>query len=93
MIMKKNEICKRISEIILQNTVMSAVCSEMNDDTDLVTDLGYDSVTTIAVISELENEFGIEFEVEELISDTISKYGSLCNVVLEKLESKGEISK
>ena len=91
--MKKNEICKRISEIILQNTVMSAVCSEMNDDTDLVTDLGYDSVTTIAVISELENEFGIEFEVEELISDTISKYGSLCNVVLEKLESKGEISK
>ena len=72
---------------------MSAVCSEMNDDTDLVTDLGYDSVTTIAVISELENEFGIEFEVEELISDTISKYGSLCNVVLEKLESKGEIYK
>lgn len=90
--MRRNEIESRISEIILENTVMSSVYSKLNYDTDIVTDLGYDSVTTIAVISELENEFNIEFEVEELISDTISKYGRICDAVVAKIKNKGELS-
>jgi acyl carrier protein len=46
-----------------------------------------DSMTVVAVIITLEEEFDIEFEDDEITADSFATLGDLVNLVEQKLES------
>lgn len=60
---------------------------EINENTILTTDLGFDSVHIIELIVEIENEFNIEIDNDDLDIDNITVYGRLYNMIREKINS------
>lgn len=56
---------------------------DITDDTDLITDLSYNSVSAIKLVVDIEQEFDIEFPDELLIFEKLRKFPTLYNTVLE----------
>ena len=51
-------------------------------------DLQYDSVQWITLIVELEEKFGIEFEDELLLMESLQTYGQLKNTLSDMLKKE-----
>lgn len=56
----------------------------INDETDIIDDLGFNSITIIKLIIELEVLFGISFDNDYIDIEEISKIKQLVNYVCEK---------
>ena len=56
-------------------------------ETRLVENLGFDSISIMQLIVEIENQFGIIFEYNDLNFDTINKYCNLIMYILCKLDT------
>ena len=57
----------------------------MGEQTNLVADLGLDSVGILQVVLGVEKEFGISIQNHELDSELLSKMGKLVGMIEEKL--------
>lgn len=67
---------KKIKSIIIKHMPYPIPDSEINSETDLVDDLGFDSISFFAFLLDLEEEFEISFlcfEIETLILKNIVK--------------------
>jgi acyl carrier protein len=58
---------------------------KINSQTNLITDLGLDSIGVLQLILGIEKEFGISIENHELDSETFSTIGNLVTVIEKKL--------
>ncbi|MCM3135791.1 acyl carrier protein [Paenibacillus polysaccharolyticus] len=58
---------------------------QINEDSDLIQELAYDSMNFIQLIAELEMEFDIEIDETEIDLVNLSKYKSLVELVISKL--------
>jgi len=58
---------------------------KINSQTNLITDLGLDSIGVLQLIFGIEKEFGISIENHELDSETFSTIGNLVTVIEKKL--------
>ncbi|QJC53253.1 acyl carrier protein [Paenibacillus albicereus] len=56
----------RIRDLILRNETVKAAREEIGPDTDLIHDLGLDSIAIVHLLADLEVEFGITIDVEEI---------------------------
>lgn len=56
MIMKKEILFHMILELAPDDVV-----KEINDDTDLIADLKYDSLAMVELLNEIEEKFGVDF--------------------------------
>lgn len=54
-------------------------------NTNLVDDLGFNSVSIVSLIVEIEDEFNIVLEDEDLEIDLLSNVGTLENIISKKL--------
>lgn len=61
---------------------------DLNLETDLVTDCGFDSVSIITLIVSIEDEFGFSFEDEMLVIDKMKRYSWLKEYVEGKVLGK-----
>ncbi|MDU7869008.1 MAG: phosphopantetheine-binding protein, partial [Pantoea sp.] len=59
--------------------------SEVNYDLNLIKDLGFDSLDIMKFIVELEDEFNIMFEPEELEYENIINIKNLCDLINSKI--------
>lgn len=59
--------------------------AKIGEETNLVTDLGLDSIGILQVILGVEKEFGISIEQHELDSGLLSRMGNLVSMIQEKL--------
>lgn len=57
---------------------------EFRDELNLIEDLMFDSISLLELIVEIEDEFGIEFDEEDIDIDIFSNYGNLRKLLLEK---------
>lgn len=57
----------------------------IGEETNLVTDLGLDSIGILQVILGIEKEFGISIENHELDSGLLSRMSNLVSMIQEKL--------
>lgn len=73
---------QRLKELIVENCITLLTPEEITGDTDLINDLGYDSISVIRLITDLEHEFQFEFKDEYLRIQVISNYSQLRNYVL-----------
>lgn len=86
--MNKKLIAEKLMTILKENTVMIIEDENVKEDTDLIEELGFDSLSIIRFITDVEREFNIEFDFEELISEVIGKYGTLLEVIEKKLNKE-----
>lgn len=75
----------------LKNIIISCgknkniTCVDINYETDLINDLSFDSLDIILLIVEIEGNFCIEIEDEDLVLDKLSSYYNLCKMINQKL--------
>lgn len=70
----------RIREIIAQ--ILGITVEEVNDDADILDDLGADSIQVLELIVAIENEFNIQISDEEVIKHRT--VGEIVEFVLAK---------
>lgn len=75
---------ERLKKIIVDIAPISVDVSEINDDTVLTKDLGFDSVQIISLIVEIESQFDIEIEDEDLNIEKLTVLKTLTDVVVNK---------
>ena len=77
----------RLNEIIIKGAKIERINSVLDNCTNLVNDLGYDSLSFISLMMSIESEFDIEFDINIGYKE-VSQYEQLKKYVLEKLASK-----
>lgn len=78
------EIKKRLINIIMES-VEEIGEEDIAKDSNLVDELGFSSIDIIGLVVQIENEFNIEIEDEDLNFDSLSTYSNLYNIVLHEL--------
>lgn len=86
--MEKNEIKAKIIGIMSNLFQNSDVDTDVLEYVDLIDDLGMDSVNFISLIIELEAEFDIQIQDDQLLMDKFREYSSIYSIVEELLMSK-----
>ncbi len=76
----------RIFEIVASYSKCENM-TEINENTSLINDLLYGSLTIFELIVELETEFDIEFPDEYLDYEVIDKVGNIVKIISELVES------
>ena len=84
-----SEIEKKLINII-KHCDDSVDTKEINNKTDLVNDLGFDSISIIQLVVELENEFDIEINDEYLLIEYLSPFKSLIEIINNSINAKME---
>ena len=79
---------QKLKEILTHFSTSTYPPEDIREDTDLVMDLQYDSVQWITLIVELEEKFGIEFEDELLLMESLQTYGQLKNTLSDMLKKE-----
>lgn len=72
--MQSEDIIKRIDKCIIKSSNSGILEQMLNDDTDLISDLMFDSISIISLVVELEDEFDFEFDEEYLILEHLRQY-------------------
>lgn len=78
--------------IIKQNTSIIYEDVVLSDETDILNDLGFSSITIMQLIVEIEDKFGIEFD-EMLQYEEIDTLEKMSNYVAEKVSDKDRLIK
>ena len=78
-----SDIMKRVINILSNNERFKS--SEVNYDLNLIKDLGFDSLDIMKFIVELEDEFNIMFEPEEVEYENIINIKNLCDLINSKI--------
>lgn len=76
------DIENRLYEMVIRGARCIEDGDEIKKDADLVNDLGFDSLSLVELITDIEVEFDIEIEEEEM--NNIFKYGRLINYIQNK---------
>ncbi len=73
----------RLKEIIIKTMRIGIDTDDIEDDTDLINDLLFDSIQVLRLISSIENEFGIVIENEVALVELVQNYGKLSGFIKE----------
>lgn len=71
----------KIKELVLKNSTLKISIEDINNESNLISDFGYDSITIIQCIIEIEKEFKFDFEDEHLNIELFTKFQNLINYV------------
>lgn len=62
--------------------------SDITEKTDIITDLGYDSLKVIQLLSEVEENFQIEFDINEIDIEKLRSMKMLNELIDKKVREK-----
>lgn len=79
--MERDEVMEKVCEIA--RDIFDDDELELNDDTIAADVDGWDSLTHLSLMNEIENEFEIKFEMKEV--QGLSNVGELVDVILERI--------
>ncbi len=80
------KIKEKLKKIIADIAPIVVEISEINDNTVLTKDLGFDSVQIISLIVEIESQFDIEIDDEDLDIEKLTVFKTLADMILNKLK-------
>ena len=83
--MNKKEVDRELKKIIATYVAVNDI-SDINENTNLIEDLDMDSVGLISLIVEIEKNFFIHFEENELLVENITNYKNLLKYICESME-------
>ena len=79
--MDRDEVMEKVTEIARE--IFDDDELELNDDTIAADVDGWDSLTHLSLINEIENEFEIKFEMKEV--QGLNNVGELIDVIVERI--------
>lgn len=80
------KIKEKLKKIIADIAPIVVEISEINDNTVLTKDLGFNSVQIISLIVEIESQFDIEIDDEDLDIEKLTVFKTLSDMILNKLK-------
>jgi acyl carrier protein len=80
----KLDLDERLMKVLLRNVRMDVTAADIAAESDLINDLALDSILIVNLFADLEEEFNIEINVQEIQTPILSKYRLLKEYVLEK---------
>ncbi|MCL2773285.1 MAG: phosphopantetheine-binding protein [Oscillospiraceae bacterium] len=87
----KNEIIEqKIKSIILKNASLNYTENDITDNSDLVEDFKFDSMSILQLVLDIENDFKIQIEDDFLLIALISDYKSLKTYIIDIMSKKEE---
>lgn len=81
--MLKNEIRAKYDQAIIESTNYEIEINDLNDDTDFIDDLYFDSLSIVSLIAILEETFNITIPDEFLIMENIRNYKILFEKIID----------
>ncbi len=75
----------KLKAMIIKYSKVKIKVEDISEATNLVDDLGYDSIDCINFVLELENGFNMQFDDEELTMDILGSYSRVREYVKMKL--------
>ena len=82
------EICEL--ERIITRVAGVKGCESITEYTNLINDLGFDSIQLVELVVEIEKAYSIEFKDEDLNIDILQIYGGLLNTVKRLIGEKND---
>lgn len=79
--MQKTEVMEKVKAILVEN--LGCRETEIVDEASLIDDLGADSLDSVEIVMEIENQFDIEIPDEE--AEKMTTVGAIVDAVVEKL--------
>ena len=80
--MERDEVMRKVEEIA--RDIFDDDELELNDDTIAADVDGWDSLTHLSLINEIENEFEIKFEMKEV--QGLNNVGELVDIITERID-------
>lgn len=74
--------------IIFKEKLMLNLEKQLTFETDLINDLGLDSIMSLELIVEIEVKYGLEIDENELKSSIFSNLGNFVNFIAVKIQQK-----
>jgi len=74
---------KELIELVFNTAEKNNI--QLETEVDLITDLGYNSISLIQLLALVEENFAIEFDVEDIDIDVIRKLSTFINLVENKI--------
>ena len=81
----RQEIIEQIRNLLEPWATDTNLINKANEKTNLIADLGLDSVSILQLILEIERKFGISIKDHELDSRTFSMMGNLVSIIERKI--------
>ncbi len=85
-----NTVDKRLKSIILNTMRIGIDLEDIEEDTDLINDLLFDSIQVLRLISSIEDEFAIVIENEDSLVELVQNY-RLLREFIEKTVAGGTV--
>lgn len=83
-----NSLDERLTRVILDNMNDKNIDYIIDEKTDLIYDLGFDSIMIIKLIVDIEDEFQIEIDDDMLEFENITKYKYLQESIIKIIKEK-----
>jgi acyl carrier protein len=83
--LNKEEVTSKVKEIISGVLEQGENVENINDDTNLLTDYGFDSIMLVELISEIEDSFDIMFSDEDMDIEKLYSFGGLIKCIIKNL--------
>ncbi|OAS17724.1 phosphopantetheine-binding protein [Paenibacillus oryzisoli] len=83
--MSDESLDNRLKEILIRNARIMVEAEEIMSDTNIVDDLALDSILIVNLFVDLEEEFNITINVQDIAMPILSKYCLLQEYVLERI--------
>ena len=80
-----NVVSENLKKVISEIVKLSINSDKINETTNLLSDLGFDSIQIVQLIVEVEEQFGIEISDDDLDIANLSIYGKLLAMIEEKV--------
>lgn len=86
--MNRSEIYPKLKTLVTQVLQLpDEVADKINEDTDLINELGMNSIDALEFLVIVEKEFSITIDDEDLGADLVKTLGNLCDYLLQKSAS------
>lgn len=76
---------KKLKKIIIDVGMLDIEANDITNETILTVDLEYNSIKLVELIVEIENEFGIQLEDDDLDIEKLSVYNKLLDMITTKV--------
>ena len=83
--MERSQIIGQLCRILEPWVSDSNMLDSINEQTNLIAELGLDSVGILEVVMDAEKEFNISIKNQELDSDTFSRLGNFVSLLQNKI--------
>lgn len=83
--LEREEVVVKVKEIIAGVLEQDENVNEINNDTNLLTDYGFDSIMLVELVSEIEDSFDIMFSDEDMDIEKLYSFSGLIDCIIKNM--------